>query len=136
MNNAKLRKKYTGVMFLLPFIIGFLIFGLYPVVNTFALSFTDTTLMSKTSHFVGLANFQRLFADDVFMNAVSNTWLIWILNFIPQIGIALLLSVIFTNARLNIKAVGAWRAIFYLPNLLMPAAVAALLMRCLASSDP
>src|SRR5512140_1280732 len=116
MNNAKLRKKYAGVMFLAPFIIGFLIFGLYPVVNTLTLSFTDTTLMSGSSNFVGLANFRRLFADEVFMRAVGNTWLIWVLNFIPQIGIALLLSVIFTNARLNIKAVGAWRAIFYLPN--------------------
>jgi ABC-type sugar transport system permease subunit len=134
--NAKLKNKYTGVMFLLPFIIGFLIFGLYPVVNTFTLSFTDTTLMTKTSHFVGLANFQRLFADDVFMNAVGNTWLIWILNFVPQIGMALLLSVIFTNARLNIKAVGVWRAIFYLPNLLMPAAVAALFNALFAYYGP
>jgi ABC-type sugar transport system permease subunit len=82
--------------------------------------------MSKTSSFVGLKNFERLFADDVFMNAVKNTWLLWVLNFIPQIGIAMLLSVWFTNTRLKIKAVGVWRALFFLPNLLMPAAVAAL----------
>jgi multiple sugar transport system permease protein len=60
------------------------------------------------------------------MNAVKNTWLLWILNFIPQIGIAMLLSVWFTSARLKIKAVGTWRALFFLPNLLVPAAVAAL----------
>ena len=48
------------------------------------------------------------------------------LNFIPQIGIAMLLSVWFTNARLRIRGVGAWRGLFYLPNLLMPAAMAAL----------
>ncbi|MCB0213378.1 MAG: sugar ABC transporter permease, partial [Anaerolineae bacterium] len=53
-------------------------------------------------------------------------WLIWILNFIPQIGIALLLSVWFTSLRLRIKGVGLWRALFFLPNLLMPAAIAAL----------
>jgi multiple sugar transport system permease protein len=41
-------------------------------------------------------------------------------------GIALLLSVLFTNARLKIKAAGLWRSVFYLPNLLMPAAVASL----------
>jgi ABC-type sugar transport system permease subunit len=126
MNLNMLRKKYTGYAFLAPFVIGFLVFGLYPVINTVSLSFTDTTLMSKTSHFVGLANFKRLFADMVFLKAVGNTWLIWLLNFIPQIGIALLLSVLFTNARLKIKAVGIWRSIFYMPNLLMPAAVAAL----------
>ena len=123
-------------MFLAPFIIGFLIFGLYPVVNTLTLSFTDTTLMSKSSHFVGIDNFKRLFADVVFMRAVGNTWLIWILNFIPQIGIALLLSVLFTNARLKIKGIGIWRAVFFLPNLLMPAAVAALFNALFAYYGP
>ena len=62
----------------------------------------------------------------LFLTAIKNTWLLWILNFIPQIGIAMLLSVWFTNARLRIRGVGVWRALFYLPNLLMPAAVAAL----------
>jgi ABC-type sugar transport system permease subunit len=136
MNLNMLRKKYTGYMFLAPFIIGFLIFGLYPVVNTIALSFTDTTLMSKSGHFIGLNNFNRLFADQVFLRAVGNTWLLWILNFIPQIGIALLLSVLFTNARLKIKAIGIWRAIFFLPNLLMPAAVAALFNTLFAYYGP
>jgi multiple sugar transport system permease protein len=82
--------------------------------------------MSKSGNFIGLDNFKRLFADLVFVKAVGNTWLIWLLNFIPQIGIALLLSVLFNNARLKIKAAGMWRSVFYLPNLLMPAAVAAL----------
>ncbi|MCB0153321.1 MAG: sugar ABC transporter permease, partial [Anaerolineae bacterium] len=68
----------------------------------------------------------RLFADDVFMRAVRNTWVLWLLNFIPQIGIALLLSVWFSSVRLRIRSVGLWRAIFFLPNLLMPAAIAAL----------
>ncbi len=136
MNLAKLKKNSTGYLFLAPFIIGFLIFGLYPVINTLTLSFTDATLMSKSSHFVGIANFKRLFADDVFMRAVGNTWLIWILNFIPQIGIALLLSVLFTSARLKIKAVGVWRAIYFLPNLLMPAAVAALFNALFAYYGP
>ena len=40
------------------------------------------------------------------MTAVKNTWLIWILNFIPQIGIAMLVSVWFTSARLKLKGVG------------------------------
>lgn len=136
MNFAKFKKASTGYFFLAPFIIGFLVFGLYPVVNTLTLSFTDTTLMSGKSHFIGLGNFQRLFADEVFMRAVGNTWLLWILNFLPQIGIALLLSVMFTNARLRIKSVGVWRALFFLPNLLMPAAVAALFNALFAYYGP
>ncbi len=126
MNLASFKRNYYGYLFLAPFVIAFLIFGLYPVYNTVALSFTDTTIMSRESSFIGIKNFQRLFADDIFMKAVKNTWLIWMLNFIPQMGIAMLLSVWFTNSRLKIKGIGIWRALFFLPNLLVPAAVAAL----------
>ena len=126
MRSRRFRTDYYGYLFLVPFIVAFLIFGLYPVVNTVLLSFTNTTLMGAQASFVGLKNYTRLFADDVFPTAIKNTWLLWILNFIPQIGIAMLLSVWFTNARLRVRGVGAWRALFYLPNLLMPAAVAAL----------
>ncbi|MCA9873368.1 MAG: sugar ABC transporter permease [Anaerolineales bacterium] len=124
--NRRFRKNYYGYLFIAPFVIGFLVFGLYPIFNTLYLSFTDTTLLSNEANFVGLSNFKRLFADNVFTNAVKNTWLLWILNFIPQIGIAMLLSVWFTSARLKLRAVGIWRALFFLPNLLMPAAIAAL----------
>lgn len=126
MVRSKLRKDHYGYLFIAPFIIAFLIFGLYPVYNTLYLSFTDTTLLGGEGSFVGLVNFTRLFADDVFMRAVRNTWVLWLLNFIPQIGIALLLSVWFSSVRLRIRSVGLWRAIFFLPNLLMPAAIAAL----------
>ena len=136
MIRAKLKKVPTGYWFLVPFVIGFLVFGLYPVLNTLGLSFTNTTVMSSHSKFIGINNFIKLFSDIVFVRAVGNTWLIWLLNFIPQIGIAMLLSVLFTSARLKIKPVGVWRAIFFLPNLLMPAAVAALFNALFAYYGP
>lgn len=120
------KKDYNGYLYITPFIIGFLLFSLYPLYNTFYLSFTDTTMMSSQSNFVGLKNFQQLLSDRSFHKAIKNTWLIWILNFIPQIGIAMLVSIWFTSTRLKLRAVGVWRAIYFLPNLLMPAAVAAL----------
>ena len=120
------KKDYNGYLYIAPFIIGFLLFSLYPLYNTFYLSFTDTTMMSRESNFVGLKNFQQLLSDRSFHKAIKNTWLIWILNFIPQIGIAMLVSIWFTSTRLKLRAVGVWRAIYFLPNLLMPAAVAAL----------
>jgi multiple sugar transport system permease protein len=126
MVGSKLKKDHYGYLFITPFIIAFLIFGLYPVYNTLYLSFTDATLLGGQKNFIGLTNFTRLFADNIFLNTVKNTWLLWILNFIPQIGIAMLLSVWFTSLRLRIRGVGFWRAIFFLPNLLMPAAIAAL----------
>ncbi len=122
----KLKHHQYGYLFVAPFIIGFLIFGFYPVVNTILLSFTNRTLMSKAYDVTWFRNFQLLFADKTFITAVTNTWELWLMNFIPQMGIAFLLSVWFTNVRLKIKGVGVWRMIFYMPNLMMASAVAAL----------
>jgi ABC-type sugar transport system permease subunit len=123
---SKVQKNTYGYFFIAPFIIGFLLFGLYPVYNTLSLSFTDTTLMKAHASFIGLANFKRLFADSTFSTAITNTWELWLMNFIPQLGIALLLSVWFTNTMLKIKGGGIWRMLFYMPNLLMSSAIAAL----------
>jgi ABC-type sugar transport system permease subunit len=123
---SKVQKNTYGYFFIAPFVIGFLLFGLYPVYNTLSLSFTDTTLMKAHANFIGLANFKRLFADTTFSTAITNTWELWLMNFIPQLGIALLLSVWFTNTMLKIKGGGIWRMLFYMPNLLMSSAIAAL----------
>jgi ABC-type sugar transport system permease subunit len=123
---SKVQKNTYGYFFIAPFVIGFLLFGLYPVYNTLSLSFTDTTLMKAHASFIGLANFKRLFADSTFSTAITNTWELWLMNFIPQLGIALLLSVWFTNTMLKIKGGGIWRMLFYMPNLLMSSAIAAL----------
>jgi len=122
----KIRHDQYGYLFVAPFIIGFLIFGLYPVINTIVLSFTDRTLMSSKWSFIGLRNFQNLFADSTFVTAITNTWELWLMNFIPQMVIAFLLAIWFTNNRLKLKGVGVWRMIFYMPNLMMASAVAAL----------
>jgi multiple sugar transport system permease protein len=123
---ASINKDKTGYLFVLPFIAIFLTFGLWPLINTFRLSFTDTMLMSRSFKYVGLLNFQIIFSDPSFKLAMKNTAFIWILNFIPQLGLALLFSVWFTSKRMNLKGVGFFRTLFYLPNILMPAAVAAL----------
>lgn len=123
---SKVRKNQYGYFFVAPFVIGFLIFGLYPLYNTIALSFTNTALMRGTSDFIGLENFKALFADRTFPTAIRNTWELWLMNFIPQLGIALLLAVWFTNTKLKIKGGGFWRMFFYMPNLMMPATIAAL----------
>ncbi|MDD2522617.1 MAG: sugar ABC transporter permease [Anaerolineaceae bacterium] len=122
----KLKHHQYGYLFITPFIIAFLIFSFYPILNTLLLSFTDRTLMSRTFNITWFRNFQLLFADKTFITAVTNTWELWLMNFIPQMAIAFLLAVWFTDTRLKIKGVGVWRMIFYMPNLMMASAVAAL----------
>ncbi len=94
------------------------------------------TMMKKSYEIVGLDNFTKLFSDKFFIQALKNTWKIWLLNFIPQIGIAMLLAVWFTSQRLKIKLVGFWRTIYYLPNLLMPATIAILFFNLFSLYGP
>ncbi|MCX7903588.1 MAG: sugar ABC transporter permease [Caloramator sp.] len=134
--HSKINKNYYGYIFTAPFIIGFLLFSLYPLVYTFYLSLTDMTLMSKSYKFIGLGNFKKLFEDRFFIQSFLNTWKIWLINFIPQIGIAMLLAVWFTSTRLKIRFVGFWRTIFYLPNILMPATIAVLFFNLFSYYGP
>lgn len=122
----KLEKNYYGYLFTAPFIIVFLTFSLYPLLYTFYLSITNATAFAKTYKIVGLDNFTALFKDGFFIQSFVITWKLWLINFIPQIGIAMLLAVWFTNNRLKLKGVGVWRTLYYLPNLLMPVTIAVL----------
>lgn len=126
MRKSKINRDYYGYIFTLPYILIFLVFNLYPLIYTFYLSFTDATIMSEKYSFVGFENYKKLFEDDFFTKSVVNTWKIWLANFIPQLLIAMILSVWFLNERLKIRYIGFWRTVYYLPNILMPAAVAAL----------
>jgi len=131
-----LEKDYYGYLFTAPFVIGFLLFSLYPLLYTFFLSVTNTTLMSRSYKVIGLLNFVKLFEDKLFLMALLNTWKLWLLNFIPQLGIAMLLAAWFNSIRLKLKFVGLWRTIFYLPNLLMPATIAVLFFNLFSVYGP
>jgi len=153
-----LEKGYVAYVMILPFIIFFVIFSLYPVYNTFRLSFTDTkTTAPNAGNYIGLKNYVEYFSGigksltkvydkavkdgnskgfatwvkTIFnydeyhtdLKAIATTWKIWLINFIPQIAIAMLLSVWFNSSFLKLKMVGLWRSLLYLPNMLMPATV-------------
>lgn len=118
-------KNYFGYLFILPFFIVFIIFNIYPILLTFYYSFTNYSGMG-TPDFIGLANYKRLITDSYFLQAFINTWYIWGINFFFQIGIALLLAVLFSDIRFKMKGLGFFRAMFYLPNLITLASVALL----------
>src|SRR3712207_4261093 len=59
-------------VFLIPWIIGFLAFGLGPLVGSAVLSLTNYSLLSAPS-FIGIANYERLFTDPLFYTTMINT---------------------------------------------------------------
>jgi len=71
-------------------------------------------------------NYKRLVNDRYFWSALGNTFIIWMLNFIPQLGIALVLAIWLSDSQLNLTGKGLFRAVVYMPNLLTAASVALL----------
>lgn len=133
MNKANLNKRREnwGYFFIAPFFIIFIIFSLYPIIYTFQLSFQKWNGFSAVQN-VGFANWLRLGSDSTFLKTLGNTFKIWLCNFIPQIGFALLLSMIFTFQR--IKGLKLFRAVYYLPNLITAASIG-LLFNILFNGD-
>jgi multiple sugar transport system permease protein len=123
-NEARLQK--WGYFFVLPFVLVFAGFNLYPMVYTLMLSFTNLKGLNPAFSFTGLTNFARLMNDPYFWGAVGNTFIMWGMNFVPQLGIAFLLSIWFSDLTLKLKGRGLVRAIIYMPNLLTAASVAML----------
>lgn len=118
-----------GYIFCLPFVLAFLFFSLYPTIYTAVIGFTDLKGMGKTDfNFLEnpFQNFGIILKNPSFQQSVKNTILIWILNFIPQILLALLFTGWFTNHRRKIKGQGFFKVIFYMPNIITAATIAIL----------
>ncbi len=119
-----------GYLFSLPFVIAFAVFSLYPTLYTAFIGFTDLKGIGKTTfHFLWhdpFLNFRTILTSPTFLIALKNTLVMWILNFIPQLALALLLAAWFTNRRFKIPGEGAFKVLFYMPNIITAATVAIL----------
>lgn len=125
-SDVQKRLNIYGYLFTLPFVIVFLMFNLWPTIYTFLLSFGNLKGLSSNFEIIGFANFAKLVSDPYFWGAVGNTFIIWGLNFVPQLGLALLLAVWLTNSKYVLPGKNLFRALFYMPNLLTATSVAIL----------
>ncbi len=118
-----------GYIFSIPFVVTFLIFSLYPTLFTVVIGFTDLRGLGKTSFsFLSdpFANFKLILANQSFRQSLANTAIIWTMNFIPQITLALLLTAWFTTRRFYIRGQGAFKVLIYMPNIITAATIAIL----------
>ncbi len=127
----KFKKNIYGYLFITPFLVVFCIFSLYPILYTFFLSFQKWDGLIPPQP-IGFRNFDRLLTDKVFFLSLWNSLRIWLMNYIPQILAALILSALFTFNR--IRGMKFFRATYYLPNLITAASVG-LLFNLLFNGD-
>ena len=100
-----------GFLFSLPWLIGFLLFGLYPIVMSAYYSFTDFSAI-KDPVWVGLKNYQDLLKDKLFWQSLQNTILYVVISVPVTILVSLLLA-----ALLKVVRVGKAFSVFFLPSI-------------------
>jgi raffinose/stachyose/melibiose transport system permease protein len=111
-----------GLILIAPALAVYCAFAVYPMLNVVALSFMRWNGLTATSHFVGLDNYVAVFTrDPVFWTAVRNTvlWTAMSVVFPPAIGFLLALAL-----NQNIPGRAPLRALFYMPVIIAPIAVA------------
>ncbi len=127
-----------GYLFILPFFVCFFIFSFIPLIDTIRYSFFEyyrSGIKEIGPNFIGLANYISLIGSDMLKYA-GNTLILWVIGFIPQIVIALLLASWFVDARLKIRGTQFFKVVIYLPNLIMASAFAMLFFTMFSTNGP
>ena len=107
-----LHENVAAYAFMLPFLVFFVGFVLYPMFMCVYTSFFDAT-MGREDVFIGFANYKTLFNDPVFWKALKNTMVIVVVS-VP-VTCAFSLWVASAIAKMPVVATSAFRCIFYLP---------------------
>ena len=111
---------FWGSIFLLPNILGFLLFIFGPVVASFILSFTRWDLLTPME-WIGVANYSDLFSDQTFWKVFWNTIYYTAITVPVGISLSLLLAIALNQ---KIKGIRAFRALYFLPVISSTVAVA------------
>lgn len=128
-----------GYIFLIPFVVVYVIFQLIPLISTVYNSFFEnfrSGLIQVGPNFVGMDNYKELFAGGYFWLYLRNTLIMWVLGFVPQIVVSLILGAWFSDLRLNIKGARFFKTVIYLPNLIMASAFSMLFFALFADTGP
>ena len=116
-----------GLLFISPWIVGFLAFQLYPLYYTARISFTDYSGFGEPL-WIGLENYRRLLEDDLFWKSLYNT-LYYTALAVPIGAVVAMIMALAMNQR--VPEVTVYRAILYLPSVLPLFAVSFLFMTLL-----
>ncbi len=127
-----------GYYFIAPFFIVFAIFQFWPLIYTIGLAFCENYIDTMFNVevgpvFNGFENFKTVFISKdgtlfgtYTFQSLWNTIIMWLMNFIPQILLALLLAVWFTDTRVKLRAQGAYKIMTFMPNIITAATISVL----------
>ncbi len=108
------RKLLLGLLFISPWIVGFLAFTVYPIIYTLRISFTRYSGFGEPM-WIGLANYKALWTDTVFWDSLQNTLYYTALAVPIGIVVALAMAIAMNQP---LREVSLYRAALYLPSVL------------------
>ena len=109
----KTKRKWAGFLFVLPGLVSYLVWTLYPIFKSFLMSLYKWNINPKIpNQFVGLSNYAKLFQDDKFYTALLNTLKYVIVTVPGQMIIGLFVAIFLTK---SLKGQTLFRLLYYLP---------------------
>lgn len=128
-----------GYIFLIPFMVVFIIFQLIPLCTTIYNSFFEnymSGLKQVGPTFIGLENYKTLIVEGDLGKYFTNTLIVWMIGFVPQIILSLLLGAWFSDPSLRLKGQRFFKTVIYLPNLIMASAFSMLFFTLFSDGGP
>ncbi|MCU0511962.1 MAG: sugar ABC transporter permease [Anaerolineae bacterium] len=113
------REAAAGYFFITPWLIGFTLLTLGPMITSLYFSFTDYNIIDPPV-WVGLQNYTRLFNDDLFWQSLRVTLYFAVLALPSSLVLGFVLAILLNQ---DVPAVKIWRTIFFLPSVLSGVAV-------------
>lgn len=108
------RQVLVGTIFLLPFLIHFSVFTIYPFFSTVLTSFRNQDLLSMKNDFIGILNYREVLKDSLFLRALKNTAFYVLLDGTGVVIFGLLMALVLN---MRIKGNSFFRTAYYIPVL-------------------
>lgn len=118
------KNTFIGLAFASPWLLGFLVFTLYPLLASFYYSFTSFNIF-QSPEFVGIANYVELMGDELFWKSVNNTLYLTVVSTPVNLFFSLLLALLLNT---KVRGLSIYRTVYYIPTIVPLAATSLLWM--------
>jgi multiple sugar transport system permease protein len=112
---SRSREITAGLLFVSPWIVGFLVFTLLPIIQSFWYSLTEYKVFTRSFTYMGAANYAYMLKDDVFKISLYNTLYTVFIGVTLTTIVALASAILMDNKRL--KGLSVFRVVFFIPTL-------------------
>jgi multiple sugar transport system permease protein len=124
-------ENFSGYAFISPWLIGFFIWAVIPIVLSFCLAFTDYDILGSPA-FSGLKNFKRMLGDELFWKSLQVTFFYAFVSVPARLVFAFMVAVLFKRSS---RVIRFYQIIYYMPSLVGGSISIAIMWRRLFMSD-